>query len=261
MKTKLMTMCAVVGMILAISGVAQATIYTYDVSPGDLADGPTFDNGRGGVPFGYDPDSVKPTGSNQTGPAGFGDSCFWADVQGSAAGGGIDYTAIRLSPKDIFGVTDVTIGDLDEISYNTKWVSNLDWQLKIYTEGEEEGDWYGQRFNFTRPTFGDNAWNLSSTDDNLVVYDIANKTTGGSTAIPGTGTLSDLATNFGDKKILFIDVISSYMTASPPGDSYLDGIGIELDGGDIASINLVPEPATLCLLGLGGLLLRRKRRA
>ena len=89
MKTKLMTMCAVVGMILAISGVAQATIYTYDVSPGDLADGPTFDNGRGGVPFGYDPDSVKPTGSNQTGPAGFGDSCFWADVQGSAAGGGL----------------------------------------------------------------------------------------------------------------------------------------------------------------------------
>ena len=38
---------------------------------------------------------------------------------------------------------------------------------------------------------------------------------------------------------------------------------IQLDGGavsvDDVSIELIPEPATICLLGLGGLLLRRKR--
>ena len=217
----------------------------YTVTPNDLADGPTFDNGQGGVPFGYDPDSVKPEGVLLAGPAGFGDSCFWADVQGSAAGGGVDYTAIRLSPKDIFGVSDVTISDLLEISYYTKWVSDLDWQLKIYTEGEESGDWYGYRFNFTRPDFGDNAWNLSSTEDNLLVNDIATKTTGGSTTVPGTGELSDLYTDFGDKKILFIDIISSYMTASPPGDSYLDGVRIELNSGDSATMDLAVTPTTV----------------
>ena len=260
MKTKVLTICAVAA-VLAIGSTVQATVYTYDVGPADLAGRDDFDNGRGGEPFGYDPDSVKPIGSNQAGPAGFGDSCFWADVQGSAAGGGVDYTAIRLSPRDIFSTASVTVGDLSEISYYTKWISDLDWQLKIYTEGEEAGDWYGHRFNFSRPDFGNNDWNQSSANDNMLVYDIATKTTGGSTAIPGTGKLTDLHANFGDKEILFIDIISSYMTASPPGDSYLDGINITLSNGDVATMNLVPEPATMCLLGLGGLLLRRRKRA
>jgi len=264
---KLITICAVVTMVLAVSGVAQATAYTYDVGPGDLAGGGAFDNGRGGEKFGYDPDSVKPIGiGGSTGAPGYENGCFWANVQGSASEGGVDYTAIRLSPRDIFGANgDITISELSNISYYTKWSSDLDWQMKIFTEGEEEGDWYGYRFNFTRPNFGDNAWNLSSTGSNLLVSDIATKTTDGSTTVPGTGKLSDLDANFGDKKILFIDIISSYMTDSPPGDSYLDGIIIELDGnfisGDIATMNLVPEPATMCLLGLGGLLLRRRRNA
>jgi hypothetical protein len=239
MKSKLLTICGV-ALILAFSGVsfAQQTL-NFTVAPADLADKDTFANGQGGVPFGYDPDSVTPIGVSQTGPAGFGNTCFWSDVQGSAAGGGTDYTAIRLSPKDIFGVSDVTIGDLSEISYYTKWFSNLDWQLKIYTEGEEEGDWYGYRFLFTRPNFGDSAWNLSSTSSNMLVYNIDTKTTGGITAIPGTGLLSDLEADFGDKKIIFIDIISSYMTASPPGDSYLDGINITLDNSDSATMDLV----------------------
>ena len=261
---KLITNLTLVIMILAVSSVTQAIILpiNYDVSPGDLADGPTFDNGRGGVPFGYDPDSVKPTGSNQTGPAGYGDSCFWADVQGSAAGDGVDYTAIRLSPRDIFGTAGLTLGEISDISYYTKWISDLDWQLKIYTEGEEAGDWYGHRFNFSRPDFGNNDWNQSSANDNMLVYDIATKTTGGSTVIPGTGKLTDLHANFGNKEILFIDIISSYMTDSPPGDSYLDGIEIRLDAGDVATMNLVPEPTTIALLGFGALsLIRRKRRA
>jgi len=259
----LITICAVVTMILAAGGMAQAATYNYDVSPADLAGRDDFDNGRGGEKFGYDPDSVKPIGSNQAGPTGFGDSCFWADVQGSAAGGGVDYTAIRLSPRDIFGTTSLKLNEISDISYYTKWISNLDWQLKIYTEGEETGDWYGYRFNFSRPNFGDNDWNQSSANDNMLVYDIATKTTGGSTVIPGTGKLTDLHANFGDKEILFIDVISSYMTASPPGDSYLDGIEITLGNDDTATLNLVPEPATMSLLVIGGLgvLIRRRRKA
>jgi len=263
--------CLVALTMLGFAGIGETLAYNnyhFVVTPGDLADGPTFDNGRGGKRFGYDPDSVKPLAVNQAGPTGFGDSCFWADVQGSAAGGGVDYTAIRLSPRDIFGVSDVTISDLSEISYYTKWVSDLDWQLKIYTEGEEAGDWYGYRFNFTRPNFGDNAWNQSSTlaSGNLRVSDIATKTTGGSTTVPGTGLLTDLDTGFGDKNILFMDIISSYMTNSPPGDSYLDGIRIELDNGDTATMDLAtPEPASLIAWSLigataAGLSVWRRRR-
>lgn len=39
------------------------------------------------------------------------------------------------------------------------------------------------------------------------------------------------------------------------------GDGDEHGNGFSGSITLIPEPATVCLLGLGGLLLRRKRRA
>ena len=264
MKTKTMTICMIAA-VLAFGTAVKATTFNYTVSPGDLADGPTFDNGRGGMPFGYDPDSVKPKGSNQTGPTGFGDSCFWADVQGSAAGGGVDYTAIRLSPRDIFGVSDVTISDLSAISYYTKWISDLDWQLKIYTEGDDS-HWYGYRFNFTRPTPADNNWHNYVTDTDLTVSDVYDKYAPGYVSVPGTGLLSDLDTSYGSEKILFIDIISSYMTASLPGDSYLDGVSITLDNGDIATMNLViPEPATIIMIlggGIAGLagIVRRKMR-
>ena len=237
-------------------GVAQADIFNYVVAPGDLADRAAFDNGQGGEPFGYDPDMPPPIGSYAGGGApGFGDSSFYSNVQGSAAGGPRDYTAFRMSPKDIFGMSNVTISDLSAISYYTKWVSDLDWQLKIYTEGEEVGDWYGYRFNFTRPSFGDSEWNLSGTDDtgNLRVSDIATKTTGGSTTVPGTGLLTDLDANFGSKNILFIDIIASYATDSPPSYSYLDGVTISLDNGDVANMNLVVPVPGAVLLGILGL--------
>ncbi len=261
---KLFTICFVAAMILAICGLSQATIYNYNVGPGNLAGGLAFDNGQGGEMFGYDPDQDPPIGSNQAGPTGFGNSCFWSDVQGSAAGGGRDYTSFRMSPKDIFDMEDVTISDLAGISYFTKNIdtAKIDWQLKIYTEGDMTDNipWYGYRFNFTRPENPDNAWYLSSTATNLTVYEIHNKWNNTYPSVPGGGTLSALDTLYGAEKILFIDIIASYASSSPPCDSYLDGVTIILDNGDTAIMNLVPEPATIALLGLGALTFVRRKK-
>ena len=262
---KLITICVVVTLILAVSGVAQATLYTYDVGPGDLVDGPTFANGQGGEPFGYDhgpsPAQGPPIGVEVAGPTGFGSSSFWSNVQGSAAGGGRDYTSLRLSPKDIFGMSDVTVGQLSSISYWTKQqfsTNDLAWQVKIYTEGDP-GNWYGVNIELTKPTYSDTDWHLNSTDDNLNIYKTVLKDTGFDDL--DAGTFADAVAEYGTEKILFIDVIAGWASTSPPVYSYLDGVTLELTTGDTAAMNLVPEPTTICLLGLGGLALRRKRRA
>jgi hypothetical protein len=233
-------------MLMALNGVVNATgTFNYTVAPSDLADGPTFANGQGGVPFGYDPDMPPPRGSSQFGPVGFGYSCFWSDVQGSAAGGPRNYTSFRMSPKDIFGLTDVTINDLAKISYYTKNMDTdkIDWQLKIYAESNLK--WYGYRFNFTRPDNPDNEWHLSGTNTNLRVSDIYDKEAGGPVLVPDDGELSDLYVGYGAEKILFIDIIASYATSSPPVDSYLDGVQIVLSDTSVATMDLVLPCATI----------------
>jgi len=254
--------CIAAGLVLAITGMAGAATYDYTVYPWDLADGPTFLNGRGNVPFGYDPDQPPPLGVLGTGAPGYGDSCFGAAVQGSAAGGPVDYTAIRLSPRDIFGVADVTISDLAAMSYYTKWTSGLDWQIKVYTEDETATKWYKTRFNWTRPSPADSNWN-QYTADGLTVNDIYDKLAGTYVSVPGSGLLTDLDALYGTEKILFIDVIAGYMTNSPAAYTCLDGIEMTLDSGDVAKLNLaVPEPVTMFgvfagVAGLGGYLRRR----
>lgn len=258
--------CAVVGL-LAVATVAHGTVYNYTVYPGDLADGLTFLNGRGDVKFGYDPDMPPPIGAYVPGPTGFGGSCFWSDVQGSAAGGPRDYTAFRMSPRDIFGgVAQVTISDLSSISYHTKWTSGVDWQIKIYTEDVTDViDWYQTRIEWNRPSPGDDAWH-QYTADGLGIGKLTVKDTG-DLEIPGTGLLADLDSLYGGEKILFIDIIASYASSSPPSYSYLDGVQITLDkdiGGDVATMDLaVPEPLTVLgmFLGLGsvGAYIRRRR--
>ena len=265
MKRLMIIALSVAAVALAVSATAGATSYNYTVYPGDLAGRAAFDNGRGGEKFGYDPDMPPPIGVFVPGPTGFGDSSWWSNVQGSAAGGPRDYTAFRMSPRDIFvGKTDVTIADLKSISYYTKWVSDLDWQIKIYTEDVTDPiEWYQTRIEWNRPSGQDGNWN-QYTADGLKVGKLTVKDSGDQT-IPGTGLLSDLDALYGTEKILFIDIIASYASSSPPSYSYLDGVQITLDDDSVATMDLatpVPEPGALSLLGLGLLgLVRRKRRS
>ena len=250
---KVITICAVLGFVC----VAQATMYTYDVAPGDLGD---QDSWGSNVPFGYDATFVPIGSTTMSGAPGYGDSAFWSDVQGSANPGGRDYCSLRIAPHAVFGreiaSNPVTVSELDNLSYFTNWVSGANWQVKIYTapvDGEDTS-WYRNRFNFNRAPDA-TGWNQTDIDA-LGVDWIHNKT---SNASLHDQTLDYVKTTYGSEVIMWIDVIAGYMTDSPAGDTYLDGIEISLTNGDIANVNLVPEPTTMVLLGLGGLLLRRKK--
>ena len=251
---KLIVLLSVV-VVLAVATVAHGTVLNYTVYPGDLADGVAFANGQGGEPFGYDhgpvPPQGPPIGVYVPGPLGYGQSSWWSDVQGSAAGGPRDYTSFRMSPKDIFGVSDVTVGDLDDFSYWTKHIAGLDWRFTIYTEtlSGQIGGWYGHRIQYNYPNNPDANWTLQT----KAGLGINNVKAGGD-----AGLLSDT------ENIMFIDVLASYMTNSPPSDSYLDGVELVLANGDIAKMDLaVPEPLTMLglFMGLGGVgAYIRKRR-
>ena len=247
MKGHFLVMLPALVVCLSALGAGNAMADTYVIGPDDL--GTSSDPG----PIAYDWDEGAPIGSGVAGPTGFEEGSFWSDVQGSAAGGGRDYTAMRIFPDELFGVDDLSIGELDGISYWTKNAdtSLIDWQLKIYTEGTTS--WYGYRFNFLRPNATDNDWHEWDTDSYLVVHDVYDKSAGGYTTVPGSGSMADLQAAYGDESILWMDIIAGFATASPPVDSYLDGVEIRLADGSTAEMNLVPEPSTLALLTLAGL--------
>jgi len=252
-----------VSMIFALGLLSSlgASATTIDVASSALADGPTFNNGQGGVPFGFDPDKPRPMGVSQPGPTGFGGSSFSSNPSET-------YTAFRMSPKDIFGTSAVTMSDLSSISY---WTKNLeasnssysDWQLKIYTEGDST-NWYGKRFMFDRPSNATTAWTQSSTAT-LGVNRISDKIGGTEITVDTSNdTLSLLGSVYGSENILFIDMIAACNSGCLPVNSYLDGVNITLQNGNSATMNLtVPEPATLALFGLGlvGLEFSRRKRA
>ncbi len=250
------------GLLSGTSASATTLTLNFNVPSAALADGPTFNNGQGGVPFGFDADKPRPTALNQPGPTGYGSSSYWSNPSEK-------YTAFRMSPKDIFGMSAVTMSDLASVSY---WTKNTeagnpafsDWQLKIYTEGDS-GHWYGKRFMFDRPSNPNTNWTQSSTTT-LGVKWIANKITGNYWITPSssTDTLLGLGSSYGSENIMFMDIIASCNSGCLPVKSYLDGVNVALTNGDSATMNLtVPEPDTLALMLLGmvglGASVRRRR--
>lgn len=260
MKRSISCISAAAAVVIWLCGVAVADI-NFTIAPSDLVE-PTafFLPGAPSTGFGWDWDEGRPIGADSPGAGapGYGPTSFYSDVEGSAGGGGRDYTALRLSPEKIFGGV-VTLGDLGDLSYWTSWVSGLDWQIKIYTKPGSSG-WYGHRFNFERPDPATADWTNYGTSGNgaLNVNWIRSGSSGDDTY--PNAPLSTLISTYGAEEIMWIDIISSYMTNSPGSLTYLDGVEMTVDG-QAAYVNLVPAPgaALLGVLGLG-LIGRIKRR-
>lgn len=244
-----------------IAGTSHAANFSYDVSPADLLT--DFQNGRGGEAFGFDADSGVPQSTDTNGAPGFGNSSLSANVGGG--GTARPYSAVRFSPRDMFETTGMTLGDLASISYFTNQNGGTrDWQLKIYTENEAGTSWYEYRIESEALSTSNGTWTFNSTDGNLTVGRLTDRSTGTATDLAITTAndeFSEVFAQYSGEQILFIDVIAGW-TSGPAIDSLLDGFQIELTNGDTATVNFVPEPGSIALLGLGGLaLIRRRRRA
>ena len=57
-----------------------------------------------------------------------------------------------------------------------------------------------------------------------------------------------------------VEMISVQTNSGPGTAGYMDALVITLDNGDVGEVNFVPEPASLGLIGLGGLAMLKRRR-
>ncbi|MGC9455554.1 MAG: PEP-CTERM sorting domain-containing protein [Phycisphaerae bacterium] len=185
------------------------------------------------------------------------------------------YSKYGFDPETLFG-RPVTIGELQRITYWTKkdtahTEDAADWFYQMYTDpfdGSPGSSWYGYRIN-SEPYFSANlsetagTWTQWQTDEGqpnrLRFFDSSSGYLGSYT----DGFLQDLTSDatYANEEIMIIDVGLGTAWAED-FDGHIDGLSIELTTGDMANINFVPEPATMGLLGLGGLgILIRRRRA
>jgi len=276
---KLITMCAVVGMILVVSGVANATI-NVDIygspAPNGHATASSFDAWWSNAQYAiYNSLTTYGTGNAQYN-------------QISATGGQSDirpaYEAIASGFDSWHGVA----GGTDE------WGTRMHFNYHIQATGGETlslsnvsyievfEDGWGDTDVPVYETYYDGAGSFDASTtfdiDRLIGY-----------AIDGTLVTSGTAEewNAANASNVITDIIGTYGEAFAvyfPDNIYYGGttaqeeldLGIAYiydnldswtptltyDGTTVSTtVNFVPEPATMCLLGLGGLLIRRKRRA
>ncbi|OHB49842.1 MAG: hypothetical protein A2Y10_09460 [Planctomycetes bacterium GWF2_41_51] len=230
-------------LVLAVfASLANATTITININPSLVPDASPPEIGEGIAPAGFGPDSWQNT-----------------NVSGSK----VNWHARYLGDGDFLSVlfpekaSTMTINDIASISYQTNratgTAANQDWAAYIYTRVKEGGDasWYGYRFinNYGEHTnIGD--WVEYSTDAGMTFRKNSGTTT-------GYMSFENLKSTYGNELVEMISVQT--MTNYADFNGYMDGLVITLTNGDIGRVNFVPEPTTIAILSLGGLLLRRKK--
>jgi hypothetical protein len=246
---KLMMICAVAVMVFVVSCVAQAapTTITININPSQVPDESQPRINLGDAPTGFGPDSWQNTSKITSTSKVNWHARYLADG---------DYLSV-LFPTQVVALK---ISDIASISYWTKrpdgTTASQDWAAYIYTRPDGINDkklWYGYCFinNYNEHTnIGD--WMQYSTDGGMTFRDQA----GNAGNFTGKD-LSYLKTNYGTELVEMISVqtMSNYTAFN----GYMDGLTITLTDGSVGTVNFVPEPMTLALLGLGGLMLRRRK--
>ena len=231
-------------MMLSLGSTVMAGTIQIDVNPSQVPDETQPRVNVGDAPAGYGPDSWQ-------GPA-TGKSNWHAR-----------YLADGDALSDLFpaDVATMTIADLAEISYVTKRPTGTpagrDWWIQIYTRPTGNGDkasWYHDRYinNYQDHTnIGD--WTEYSTDLGEMTF----RSNG--LGVVGESTLSELITAVGTEEVMMISIQTD--SGWNGFDGYIDGLEITLNNGNVGQVNLVPEPASMALLSLGGLALIKRKRA
>lgn len=212
---------------------------------------------------------------------------------GSWQANGTAKSSISFTPESLGFDAGTTIADIEEMSFktfkSTTGGSAVDWYLTIYTAptGEAISDngstWYGVRMtweglyanNLSNPANQWNTWSTAAGTNQLTMLD-SNTTNFGFYGAPtladihaGNGvidwsnyaTSSSTATFDYDESAILGFVLETGSGWASGFDGYIDEFSVTV-GGETTTVDFepVPEPTSLALLGLGGLIAMRRRR-
>ena len=239
---KLITICAVVTMVMAISGMASAAVNTITFNGSDIVGYAPLTVNNTGTPVIGDGKVDLSTGTIRTyNGATSGDPVSFNAWLGSL-GAGQGISSFNLWLQD--GVTDQSAQWGETIALTSAYESittfaSAGWTASVYTLNGSAADW--------GPTWAGREL-ITYTADDAADY-----------LRPGTtatfGFTADIYGFDGGTNPYQMWVGSGDVVSTIPIDT--------ANGGEFQrAITAVPEPATMCLLGLGALsLIRRKRRA